>query len=55
MSLMNVELSKYLDNFVVAYIDDILINSDTWEEHFNHIRKVLKVLREQKMYAKLSN
>ncbi|XP_028805311.1 uncharacterized protein LOC114760211 [Neltuma alba] len=44
----------YLDKFVVVFIDDILIYSQNEEEHREHLRIVLQVLREHKLYAKLS-
>jgi len=43
-----------LDKFVVVLIDDILIYSRTREEHAEHLRLVLSVLREKRLYAKLS-
>jgi hypothetical protein len=46
MCLMNNILSKYLDKFVLVFIDDILIYSKTKEEHEEHLRLVLQVLRE---------
>ena len=52
--LMNTVLSNYLDKFVVFFIDDILIYSKTKEEHDEHLRIILQVLREHKLYAKLS-
>ncbi len=54
MSLMNEAFSQYLDKFIIVYLDDILIYSDTWEDHLDHIRKALKVLRKEKLYAKQS-
>ncbi len=54
MSLMNVVFSEYLDKFFIVYIDDILVCSNTWEENLAHIRKIVQVLREQKLYAKES-
>ena len=54
MSLMNQIFSEHLDKFVIVYLDDILIYSDTWEEHLRHIKKTLQILREQKLYAKVS-
>ena len=50
--LMNNILSKYLDKFVLVFIDDILIYSRMEEEHKEHLRIVLQVLREQQLYVK---
>jgi hypothetical protein len=44
----------YLDKFVVVFIDDILIYSQSEEEHVNHLKMVLQRLREHQLYAKLS-
>ena len=41
------------DDFVVVFIDDILIFSKTEEEHEQHLRLVLQTLRDNKFYAKL--
>ena len=46
MCLMNNVLHKYLDIFVVVFIDDILIYSKTKEDHKEHLKIVLQVLRE---------
>jgi hypothetical protein len=43
-----------LDQFVVVFIDDILIYSKNEEEHAQHIRTILTRLREHKLYAKFS-
>ncbi|KAF5701029.1 reverse transcriptase domain-containing protein [Fusarium globosum] len=42
-------LREYLDIFVVCYLDDILIFSDTEEEHTEHVHKVLKALQDANM------
>ena len=52
-ALMNRLFAPYLNKFVCVYLDDILIYSRTPEEHLEHLRCVLAVLREQKLYAKL--
>jgi Reverse transcriptase (RNA-dependent DNA polymerase) len=43
-SLINNILRKYLDDFVVAYLNDILIYLKTKEEHIKHVTAVLKAL-----------
>jgi hypothetical protein len=54
MCLMNNVLNKILDKFVLVFIDDILIYSKNIEEHEEHLRLVLQVLREHQLYAKFS-
>jgi hypothetical protein len=54
MYMMNNVFMDYLDKFVVAFIDDILIYSQSEQEHADHLRKVLQRLREHQLYAKLS-
>ena len=51
---MNRVFAPYLDQFVMVFIDDILIYSKTKEEHVEHLRIVLQTLRQEKLYAKLS-
>jgi hypothetical protein len=51
--LMNDIFWKWLDDFVVVYIDDILIYSSSLEGHVEHLRKVFQRLKENKLYAKL--
>jgi hypothetical protein len=51
---MNNVLHKFLDRFVLVFIDDSLIYSKTREEHEEHLKLVLQVLREHKLYAKFS-
>jgi hypothetical protein len=51
--LMNDIFRDYLDVFVVAYLDDILIFSETPEEHTQHVKLVLERLHQHKLYAKL--
>src|SRR6266536_1648512 len=45
--LINYVLYDYLNDFVVVYLDDILVCSDTFDEHINHLRKVFTKLREE--------
>ena len=54
MSMMTNVLHEYIDNFVMVYLDDILIFSRTIEEHSQHLKLVLNKLREEQLYAKLS-
>ena len=54
MYLMNSVFMPELDKFVVVFIDDILIYSETTEEHVEHLRVVLSRLQEHKLYAKFS-
>ena len=54
MCLMNNFFSKYLDKFVLVFLDDILVYSKDEEEHEEHLRLTLQVLREHQLYAKLS-
>nr|GEW09524.1 putative reverse transcriptase domain-containing protein [Tanacetum cinerariifolium] len=54
MYLMNRVCRPYLDKFVIVFIEDILIYSKTREEHAEHLRLVLKLIKKEKLYAKLS-
>jgi hypothetical protein len=54
MNLMNKVFMKFLDKFVVVFIDDILVYSKTEEEYAEHLRLVLGTLREHQLYAKFS-
>lgn len=50
---MNQVLRQFLSHFVVVYFDVILIYSKHKDEHFDHIRKVLEVPRENELYVNL--
>jgi hypothetical protein len=52
-TLMNDIFREWLDDFVIVYIDDILIYSSSLEEHAKHLQKVFQRLRENKLYVKL--
>ena len=54
MDLMNRVFRPHLDQFVVIFIDDILVYSRDEKEHDQHLKIVLQTLREKKLYAKLS-
>jgi hypothetical protein len=51
---INFVLRKFLNVFVIIYLNDILIYSQNKEEHMNHVRFVLKRLRKYKLFAKLN-
>ena len=53
MCLMNSVFSRYLDKFVLVFLDDILVYSKNEKEHEEHLRLTLQVLREHQLYAKL--
>ncbi|KAL2224565.1 UNVERIFIED_CONTAM: Retrovirus-related Pol polyprotein from transposon opus [Sesamum indicum] len=54
MALMNRTFQEYLDHFVIVFIDDILVYSRDRDEHEQHLRMVLQILKEKELYAKLS-
>ncbi|GJX67426.1 putative reverse transcriptase domain-containing protein [Tanacetum coccineum] len=54
MDLMNRVCKPYLDKFVIVNIDDLLIYSCNEEEHANHLRMILELLKKKKLYAKFS-
>jgi hypothetical protein len=54
MNLMNKVFMEYLDQFVVVFIDGILVYSPNEETHEDHLRLVLQKLRDNQLYAKFS-
>ena len=54
MDLMHRAFQPYLDQFVVVFVDDILIYSQSEWEHEYHLRIVLQLLRDHQLYAKFS-
>ena len=55
MDLMHRVFQPYLDQFVVVFVDDILIYSQSEREHEYHLRIVLQLLRDHHLYAKFSD
>nr|GEZ66010.1 retrotransposon protein, putative, Ty3-gypsy subclass [Tanacetum cinerariifolium] len=54
MDLMNRVCKPYLDRFMIVFIDDILIYSKNRKEHEGHLKLILKLLKEEELYAKFS-
>ena len=54
MDLMNMVFQPYLDQFVVVFVDDILIYSQSEEEHEDHLRVLLQLLRDHQLYGKFN-
>ncbi|KAK6145260.1 hypothetical protein DH2020_022080 [Rehmannia glutinosa] len=52
MDLMNRVFHPYLDKFIIVFMDDILIYSKNENEHKEHLRMALEVLRKEKLYEK---
>jgi Reverse transcriptase (RNA-dependent DNA polymerase) len=53
-AVMNDVSREYMDDFVMVYIDDILIFSRTAEDHLRHVELILARLRQNQLFAKLS-
>lgn len=52
MDLINRVFQLYLDQFVIVFIDDILVYSKTMKDHEEHLRASLQTLQKKKLYAK---
>ncbi|PKU71215.1 RNA-directed DNA polymerase [Dendrobium catenatum] len=55
LDLMNRLFKDYLDQFVIIFIDNILVCSTSEEDHAKHLRSILKTLRQHQLYAKFSD
>nr|GEX03498.1 putative reverse transcriptase domain-containing protein [Tanacetum cinerariifolium] len=54
MDLINRVCKPYLDKFVIVFIDDIIIYCKDKKEHEEHLKAILELLKEEKLYAKIS-
>ncbi|GKB82772.1 putative reverse transcriptase domain-containing protein [Tanacetum coccineum] len=54
MDLMNRVCKPYMDKFVIVFIDDILTYSKNKEEHEEHLKLILELLKKEELYAKFS-
>jgi hypothetical protein len=52
MRLINDIFQPHLGKFIVIYLDDILVFSSSWEEHMQHVRTVLALLRQHQLQVK---
>nr|GEY27297.1 putative reverse transcriptase domain-containing protein [Tanacetum cinerariifolium] len=53
MDLMNRVCKLYLDKFMIVFIDDILIYSKNKEEHGEHLKTILKLLKDEKLFGSI--
>nr|GEU99423.1 putative reverse transcriptase domain-containing protein [Tanacetum cinerariifolium] len=54
MDVMNRVCKPYLDNFLIVFIDNILIYSKSKQEHEKHLKLILELLKKEELYAKFS-
>eukprot|EP01018_Ginkgo_biloba_P029289 Gb_13710 [translate_table: standard] len=53
MRLMNTVLRPLIGKCVVVYLDDILVYSKSWSEHMQHLREVMDILKQEKLFVNL--
>jgi hypothetical protein len=54
MCVMNDVFRPFLDEFVIVYLDNILVFSGTWDEHVRNVKQVFDTLQREKLNVKLS-
>ena len=54
IDLMNRVFKKYLDMFIIVFIDDILVYSHSENDHADHLNVVLQTLRAHQLFDKFS-
>jgi hypothetical protein len=54
MHVMNDVFKHFLDDFVIVYLEDIIIFRGTWDENVRHVKQVLDTLQRENLYVKLS-
>jgi hypothetical protein len=54
MHVMNGVFRSFIYDFVIVYLDDILVFSWTWDDHVRHVKKILDTFQREKLYVKLS-
>jgi hypothetical protein len=54
MHVMNDVFRPFVDEFVILYLDNILIFRGTWDEHVKHVKQVLDTFQRENLYVKLS-
>ena len=52
--LMNSIFKPFLRKFALVFFDDMLIYSKSWKDHVEHVDRVLQLLEEKQLYAKIS-
>lgn len=55
VDLMNRDFRPYLNQFIIVFIDDILVYSKSLEKYEEHVRISLQTLRDHKLFVKFNN